>query len=263
MREALVQLARFIICAIVAIIGAWFAFSMYTSARESVRLKARGAGAVTSPGPTRLAEPAADPVEIRPTFPGVCDVEAAFEANEITANRDYPEGSRLTVSLDVAAVNAGYTQPTISPTGCRDNRLPFDDVDRLAALRPGDHVVARCTFVFRHMGRMLWDDCSFGESDPPAVSWFCACVSEGSAADATAEPTVEPIDVTVCRPTRNECDRLVARAERGTGALVGVVAPCVGVEGSDRPAVEVEPGETLEPSTRSGGWQLRGRCALE
>ena len=222
-------------------------------------------------------------------FPSVCDVESEFEANEIAAIRHYPEGARVTVSFDVAAVNAGYSQPSIEPAGCRTVRLPFDDIERLAALRPGDRVVARCTFNFWYGGHTYWGACTFGGNEPAPLPWFCACVSERTAPETPPTPTswgtaieaaraeglngasrtnedqaisIEPISVTVCRPTSSECDRLVARAERGSRTLVGVVAPCIGVDGRDRPTLNLQEGEILEPSSRAGGWQIRGRCAI-
>lgn len=91
----------------------------------------------------------------------------------------------------------------------------------------------------------------------PAPSWYCACVVERD------DSAPEPITVTVCRPTADDCAGVERRASRGTDTLISLDAPCVGVDGAAQPDVLLSAGEAWEPTSRAGGWQLRGRCAQE
>src|SRR5690606_15825156 len=142
---------------------------------------------------------------------------------------------------------------TVVATGCREMRLPFDDRDYLATLRPGANVIAQCTL--QYWDRVFWEACEFGapgveeqapqlDRGPPAdvvdppdeQRWFCACLSErpdptpGTDVAEDSVPT-DPVPVTACRASEQDCARLVARARRGTGTVAGVVSSCAPVAG--------------------------------
>ena len=207
----------------------------------------------------------------------VCDVEAAFRENLIAAGRQYPDGTRLTVAIDIERVRGerigGEFVGTVAPVhaaGCFGVVVRFD-LETAATFRAGQRIVARCPFEFYWAGHTQWGTCTLGTADPPA--WFCACVTERDAPEAaTRDGHGEPIGpdedspagtvVTTCRRGRGACDRVVARARRGGTALAGLVADCTPVEGTDRPTLPLEVDGELQPSARAGGWQVRGRCAI-
>ncbi|MFN9812460.1 MAG: hypothetical protein ACK6CU_22835 [Deltaproteobacteria bacterium] len=193
-------------------------------------------------------------------IPDVCEIESAFDANEIAALRRYPEGSTTELEFDLRTVHAGYTQPWVEAAGCVSPGLPFDDREWLAGLSPGDHVVASCTFSFYHQGTTHWENCDVHvgattRDDDDASRWHCVCVRERLESGATTP-------VTSCRRTSEACRALAARATGWRGVLLSVDAPCTPVEGIRLPSVELREGEELVPSAVEGAWQLIGRCAL-
>ncbi len=91
------------------------------------------------------------------------------------------------------------------------------------------------------------------EAPPPeAEHWHCLCAREF---DALGTATI----VTSCRVTASQCERLEGRA--GSGQTLELTQECVDLVG---PSLQSATGtDGWEPSSFRGGWQLRGRCALE
>lgn len=99
----------------------------------------------------------------------VCAVQAAFDANAVAAGREYPEYARRRVTAVVARVHANAVSAGgwIEPQGCPRATLETDSGDALAALRPGQRVVATCRLFGWYRGGITWDGCTL--SHPAAV----------------------------------------------------------------------------------------------
>lgn len=115
-----------------------------------------------TPGPV-----AGTPVDLPTTPPivvsDVCDVEDAFQANELAASRAYPPGALMDVTfrLDNVAVSLG--DAVLHPRRCIFTMLRLQPIEAsyAAGLHPGDAVHLRCR-MDPYMLAVSMSDCRRG-----------------------------------------------------------------------------------------------------
>lgn len=89
-----------------------------------------------------------------------CEVQRAYQANEIAADRQFPEGRRMIVTGRVDSIAETWGTMVIHPRSCMFAMIQLADDQRAvaASLTRGDSFRADCTMGHYTIGA-VWDDC--------------------------------------------------------------------------------------------------------